>query len=208
MLVYLSSIDLSRRTLRFLTGQLTARRQEIGTRWRRLPRRRPAADRPHRRRHPVLLRETQTPRHERPGPHRSVRTTALGLAGSVRLDSRPDRRTTARHHRSPRRCTTQMLGGQGVSRRRRTRPGSVSGLPPQTLEAPSQHHPCQYPLPRRAGHGHPQGLAPPAEAALQHQPNHQYGEGRPRPSLRISVRLEKAHCHSPRSPPSSAWASA
>ncbi|MFB8121916.1 transposase family protein [Streptomyces bacillaris] len=37
MLVYPSSIDLSTRTLRFLTGQLTARRREIGTRWRRLP---------------------------------------------------------------------------------------------------------------------------------------------------------------------------
>ncbi|MFF2189444.1 transposase family protein [Streptomyces sp. NPDC058155] len=31
------SIDLSSRTLRFLTGQLIARRREIGTRWRRLP---------------------------------------------------------------------------------------------------------------------------------------------------------------------------
>ncbi|MFF7677668.1 transposase family protein [Actinacidiphila glaucinigra] len=37
MYVYPSSIDLPSRTLRFLTGQLTARRQEIGTRWRRLP---------------------------------------------------------------------------------------------------------------------------------------------------------------------------
>ncbi|MET8940485.1 transposase family protein [Streptomyces rubiginosohelvolus] len=37
MLVYPSSIALSSRTLRFLTGQLTARRQEIGTRRRRLP---------------------------------------------------------------------------------------------------------------------------------------------------------------------------
>jgi len=37
VLVYPSSIDLSSRTLRFLTGQLTARRQEIGMRWRRLP---------------------------------------------------------------------------------------------------------------------------------------------------------------------------
>ncbi|MEU8482306.1 transposase family protein [Streptomyces sp. NPDC048641] len=37
MLVYPSSIDLSSRTLRFLTGQLAARRREIGTRWRRLP---------------------------------------------------------------------------------------------------------------------------------------------------------------------------
>ncbi|XMN11118.1 transposase family protein [Streptomyces griseobrunneus] len=37
MLVYPSSIDLSSRILRFLTRQLTFRRQEIGTRWRRLP---------------------------------------------------------------------------------------------------------------------------------------------------------------------------
>jgi DDE superfamily endonuclease len=37
VLVRPSSIDLSSGTLRFLTGQLTARRQEIGTRWRRLP---------------------------------------------------------------------------------------------------------------------------------------------------------------------------
>ncbi|MGW0551344.1 transposase family protein [Streptomyces altiplanensis] len=37
MLVHPSSIDLSSRTLRHLTGQLTARRREIGTRWRRLP---------------------------------------------------------------------------------------------------------------------------------------------------------------------------
>ncbi|MDQ1040574.1 hypothetical protein QFZ75_006990 [Streptomyces sp. V3I8] len=36
MLVHPSSIDLSSRTLRFLTGQLTVRRKEIGTRWRRL----------------------------------------------------------------------------------------------------------------------------------------------------------------------------
>ncbi|MFI0226457.1 transposase family protein [Streptomyces lydicus] len=37
MLVYPSSIDLSSHTLRCLTGQLRARRREIGTRWRRLP---------------------------------------------------------------------------------------------------------------------------------------------------------------------------
>jgi hypothetical protein len=36
VLVYPSSIDLSSRTLRFLTGQLAVRRREIGTRWRRL----------------------------------------------------------------------------------------------------------------------------------------------------------------------------
>jgi hypothetical protein len=36
VLVYPSSIDLPSRTLRFLTGQLTIPRKEIGTRWRRL----------------------------------------------------------------------------------------------------------------------------------------------------------------------------
>ncbi|MEU5485575.1 transposase family protein [Streptomyces mirabilis] len=36
MLVFPSSIDLSSRTLRYLTGQLVARRREVGTRWRRL----------------------------------------------------------------------------------------------------------------------------------------------------------------------------
>ncbi|MGW7613724.1 transposase family protein [Streptomyces sp. NPDC054766] len=36
MLVYPSSIDLSSRTLRYLTGQLASCRREIGTRWRRL----------------------------------------------------------------------------------------------------------------------------------------------------------------------------
>lgn len=37
MLVYPSSIDLSSRTLRYLSRQLAARQREIWTRWRRLP---------------------------------------------------------------------------------------------------------------------------------------------------------------------------
>jgi DDE superfamily endonuclease len=37
VLVCPSSIDLSSRTLRFLTGHLAARQRKIGTRWRRLP---------------------------------------------------------------------------------------------------------------------------------------------------------------------------
>lgn len=37
MLVHPSSIDLSTRTLRFLAGEPTAKRRDIGTRWRRLP---------------------------------------------------------------------------------------------------------------------------------------------------------------------------
>ncbi|MFI6645940.1 transposase family protein [Streptomyces sp. NPDC050504] len=36
MLVYLSSIDLSTRSLRYLTGRLVVRQREVGTRWRRL----------------------------------------------------------------------------------------------------------------------------------------------------------------------------
>ncbi|GAA1017774.1 hypothetical protein GCM10009564_55540 [Streptomyces thermogriseus] len=36
MLVYPSGIDLSSQPLRFLSGLLTARRRERGTRWRRL----------------------------------------------------------------------------------------------------------------------------------------------------------------------------
>lgn len=53
------------------------------------------------------------------------------------------------------------------------------------------------PLPRRAGHCHSQGLAPPAEAPLQHQQVHRHRESHPRPSSRINVRLEKAHCPLP-----------
>ncbi|MFK0100172.1 transposase family protein [Streptomyces sp. NPDC091040] len=37
MLVYPSSIDLSSRTLHYLSARLHARRREVGTRWRRLP---------------------------------------------------------------------------------------------------------------------------------------------------------------------------
>uniref|UniRef100_UPI001E38E488 transposase family protein n=1 Tax=Parafrankia discariae TaxID=365528 RepID=UPI001E38E488 len=37
MLVYPTGVDLSTRTLRFLTDRLNAHRRERGTRWRRLP---------------------------------------------------------------------------------------------------------------------------------------------------------------------------
>ena len=121
------------------------------------PRRHPAADRPDRRRRPALIRKTQTAWHERPGLDRPVRAAAPGLAGSARLDSRPDRRTSARERRSPRRREPQMLGGQGVPRSRRTCPGPVPGPPPQEMEAPPQQHPRRDPLPRRAGLGRPSG---------------------------------------------------
>lgn len=61
---------------------------------------------------------------------------------------RPDRRATPRDRRSPRRSRPQVLGGQGVPRRRQPRPRTVSRPAPQAVEAPPQHHPHQDPLPR------------------------------------------------------------
>lgn len=116
----------------------------------------------------------------------------MGLACASRFHARPDRRPYSRHRRGTHRCAAHVLGGQGIPRSRRTRPSAVPRPPPEEMEAPSQQQPRQDPLPRRAGHGHPQGLAPPAEAPLQHQPDHRHREGRPRPSSRINVRLEKA----------------
>lgn len=133
-------------------------------------------------------------KHKRHGMNVQVLTDPSGRllwASQALPGSRPDCRETAQNHRSPHRSRTQMLGGQGVSRRRRTRPRTVSAPAPQAVEAPPQHHPRQDPLSRRAGHG-PQGVAPPAEAPLQHQPHHRCREGRPGPSPRINVRLEKA----------------
>ncbi|WP_371656761.1 MULTISPECIES: hypothetical protein [unclassified Streptomyces] len=57
------------------------------------------------------------------------RKSCQGHAHVYADNSRPDRRAAARDHRSPRRCGAQMLGGQGISRRWRIRPGSVSGPP-------------------------------------------------------------------------------
>lgn len=63
----------------------------------------------------------------------------------------------------------------------------------QALEATAQQHPRQNPVPRRAGHGRPEGLAPATQAPLQHQPDHRHREGRRRPSPRLNLRLERAH---------------
>lgn len=70
-----------------------------------------------------------------------------------------------------------------------------AGLPqpsPQAVATPTQQHACQDPVPWRAGDGHAEGLASPAEASLQHQPHHSDRPGRPRPSSRVSVRLKRA----------------
>lgn len=106
--------------------------------------------------------------------------------------SRPDRRPYPRHRRRTRRGRTEVLGRQGLSGRWRFHPGALPRPSPQAL-AQAQQHPRQDPLPRRAGHGHPQRLAAPAEAPPWHQPHPRPGEGSPRASPRISVRLEKAH---------------
>lgn len=49
------------------------------------------ADRPDRRGDPVPLRETQTARDERPGPHGPLRATAVGLPHAALPHARPDR---------------------------------------------------------------------------------------------------------------------
>lgn len=90
------------------------------------PRRHPAADRPNRRRHPVLLRQTQTSRHERPGSHRPVRPPAVGFARAARLHPRPDCGPHSRDRRSSRRCRTQVLGGQGIPRHAAAQSGCPS----------------------------------------------------------------------------------
>ncbi len=237
MLVYPSSIDLSSRTLRFLTGQLTAKRRKIGTRWRRLSASRQAllalahlrcgdtyaqlaagfgigiatvyryireavdalsaiapslteAMRTIRSKAFVILLPidriaADTPYYsgKRHGMNVEVLTDQFGrlLWASPTLPGSTHDLTAARHHgiiEALADAGTQMPGGQGVSRSRRTRPGAVTGPPPQEMEAPPQHHPRQDPLPGRAGNGHPQGVAPPAETPLQHQPSHRRIEGR------------------------------
>ncbi len=194
MLVYPSAIDLSSAHVRHLAQRLAAHRREIGTRWRRVT--------PGRQALLVLahLRCGDTYAQLSAGfgvgiatVYRYVReavqvlaTTAPSLADAVRAASRlafvildgtllPIDRITA--------DTPYYFGKH-----------KRHGMNVQVLmEAPAQQHARQDPLPRRAGHGHAEGLATPAEDPLQHQPHHRPAQGRPRPSVRISVRLEKAH---------------
>lgn len=262
MLVYPSSINLSGRTLRFLTGRLTARRQEIGTRWRRLPAGRQAllalahlrcgdtyarlaagfgigiatayryireavdvlaalaptlAEAMHiaRTKAFVILDGTLLPidriaadppyysgKHKRHGMNIQVLTDPFGrllwASRVARLHPRPDRRPHSRDRRSTHRRRPQVLGRQGLPGRRRLHPGALPQPSPQAVAAPPQQHTRQNSLPRRAGHGHPEGLASPTEAPLQHQPHHSDRPGRPRPSPRVSVRLERAQWWCPR----------
>ncbi len=257
MLVYPSSIDLSSRTLRYLTGRLAARRGEIGTRWRRLTAGRQAllalaylrcgdtyaqlaagfgigiatgyryireavdvlavlaptlaeAMRVARAKAFVILDGILLPidriaadtpyhsgKHTRHGMNVQVLTNPFGrlLWASPALPGSTHDLTAARTHgiidalteRRP-----QVLGRQGIPRCRRLHPGSLPRPSPQAVAAPPQQHTCQDPLPRRAGHGRPEDLASPTETPLQHQPHHSDRPSRPRPSPRVSVRLEKA----------------
>lgn len=67
------------------TGTHTCRcRADGGDQGVRHPGRHPVVHRSHRRRPPLLLRRAQTPWHERPGHHGSVRKPALGLACPAR----------------------------------------------------------------------------------------------------------------------------
>ncbi len=186
MLVYPSSIDLSSRTLRFLTGQLTAKRRKIGTRWRRLSASRQAllalahlrcgdtyaqlaagfgigiatvyryireavdalsaiapslteAMRTIRSKAFVILLPidriaADTPYYsgKRHGMNVEVLTDQFGrlLWASPTLPGSTHDLTAARHHgiiEALADAGTQMPGGQGVSRSRRTRPGAVTG---------------------------------------------------------------------------------
>lgn len=258
MLVHPSSIDLSSRTLRCLTGRLAARPGEIGTRWRPLTAGRQvlltlahlrcgdtyaqlaagfgtgiatvyrsireavdvlAALAPTlaeamsiaRTKAFVILDGTlllidriaadppyYSGKHKRHGMNVQLLTDPFGrlLWASPALPGPAHDLTAARPHGIINALTEAGLkcwadkAYQGAG-------GSIRvpfrGPPPQTVAAPTQQHTRQDPLPRRAGHGHPEGLAPPTKAPLQHQPHHHDRPSRPRPSTRLGVRLEKAH---------------
>ena len=91
------------------------------------PRRHPPADRSHCRRQAFLLWETQEARHERAGPHGSLRPTSLGLTGPTRRRPRCPCGSRTRHRRCPRRDRRPVPGGQGVSGCRRHGPYPLLG---------------------------------------------------------------------------------
>ncbi len=135
-------------------------------------------------------------KHKRHGVNVQVLTDPFGrlLWASPALPGSVHDLTAGRHHGAHRRAHRrgpEVLGGQGVPRRRQHLQGPIP-RPSEEVEAPSQHQSRQDPLRQRTGHGHPQGLAPPSQAPPQHQPDHRYREGHPRSSPRIDVRLENA----------------
>lgn len=87
-----------------------------------------------------------------------------------------------------------VLGGQGLPRRRRHHTGALPGALGDALRRPASRQPFtrEGPRARRAGHGHPQDLAAPAQTALLDHPDHQPREGRPHPAPDLlKLRLER-----------------
>lgn len=236
MLVYPSGIDLSRRTLRHLSGLLAGHRRRIGSRWRRLTCGRQAllvlahlrcgdtyagrasgfrigiatayryireavdllaalapmlqqAMTTVRKKAYVILDGTELPidRIAADQPYYSGKKKHHGVNVQVLADpagrliwasdalpgaTRPDRGPEPRHTRRPRRRRHQVLGRQGVPGRRPCDPCPDPWQAPPRLAPTPQPRSRQDSQPRRTRHGHTQVLAAPAEAPLQHHPDH------------------------------------
>ncbi|ROQ26510.1 hypothetical protein EDD98_6146 [Streptomyces sp. PanSC19] len=139
-----------------------------------------------------------SPKHKRHGMNVQVMTNPLppaaGIACTARIHPPPDPCPDTRDRRRTRRRRTEVLRGQGASGRWTPSPGTLPEPPSQAVTAAAQQLPRQDPPPRRAGHGHCEGLATPTEAPPQHEPDHRRGEVRSRPSPHPNLRLEKAQC--------------
>jgi hypothetical protein len=122
-------------------------------------------------------------------PYGRLLWASLALPGSTH---EPARRQTPRDHRGPHRCSTQVLGKQGVLRRRRVHMRPFRG---RRLKRWQRRHNTTHAKMRCVGEqamATLKGWRLLREAALQHQPRHRRRESRPRPSPRISVRFENA----------------
>jgi hypothetical protein len=111
----------------------------------------------------------QTARRQRAGHRRPGRTLGLGLTGSARRCSRPDRRPHPRDHRRADQRAGADLCRPRLPRRRRQHPDTVQTAPPQaTALTPGESGkpvPCPQPRARRTRHRRPQDLAT-AQTAL------------------------------------------
>lgn len=113
-------------------------------------------------------------------------------ASTAGSHTRPDRGPEPRHTRRPRRRRHQVLGRQGVPGRRPCAPCPDSWQAPPRLAPTPQRRSRQDSQPRRTRHGHTQVPAAPAEAPLQHPPDHSCRPCRRRPRTRHLIRMEKA----------------
>ncbi|WP_442481166.1 transposase family protein [Streptomyces sanglieri] len=102
--------------------------------------------------------------------------------------------TAARTHGIPAALTAEDIkcwGGQGVSGRRPCCPCPVPGQDSARLAPASQPRSRQDPQRRRTRHGHPQMLAAPAEAPLQHHPDHRRRPCCRRPRTRHLIKMKR-----------------